>query len=99
MRLLGLAHALAAALCGVAATGAPAQASTSTRTTIDALLATGAIDQPTRDRSYAAYDGAVKALGTLDGARFRELKAVIGEVDGIAGRGRLTAGTLPAVTV
>lgn len=99
MRLLGLAYAVAAALCAVAATGAAAQAATSTRTTIDDLLVAGAIDQPTHDRAYAAYDSAVKALGALGGARFRELKAVIGEVDGIAGRGSLTAGTLAAVTV
>lgn len=95
--------ALGGPLSGVADAKPPAPkahvAAAQTRDRLAGLLASGAIDQPAYDRTAAAYDGAVKALATLKGDRLRELKAVVATFDGIAARGQLSAGRLPALVL
>lgn len=59
------------------------------------LARTGAIDPATRDRHLATWSAAQKALERLRGRRFRELRAVVANLDDIAARGGLTAGRLP----
>ncbi len=55
-----------------------------------ALLDAGLIDQATHDRHLDTYDRARDTLRKLKGTRFTLLKAVIKNVEGIAGNGQLS---------
>ncbi len=58
------------------------------------LLDAGAIDDAAHDRYRATWDAAQKSLKRLRGRRFRELRAVLANVDAVAARGGLTSGRL-----
>ena len=68
-----------------------------TRVALDALLAQGAIDQPTRDARQAALRQTLRAYAKLTGTRKAELGAVIDNADAISGAGQLTPSRLNAV--
>jgi hypothetical protein len=64
---------------------------------LDALLATGQIDQATHDArraEYLSFQGVVKQFS---GRRKADMAGVLGVVDGIAARGLLTPSRLPAL--
>jgi D-glucuronyl C5-epimerase C-terminus len=61
---------------------------------LKAMLASGAIDQPTYDARRASYDQAKRAVKSLKGTRRTELAAVVKTADGIAARGMLTPSRL-----
>jgi hypothetical protein len=67
------------------------------RDAIDALLAQGAIDQPTRDARQAELRTALRAYKSLTGARQLELGAVIANTDAMAAAGQLVPGRLGPV--
>ena len=68
-----------------------------TRLAIDALLAQGQIDQPTRDARQASLRQTLRAYKSLGSTRQRELGAVIDNADEISDSGQLTATRLNAV--
>jgi hypothetical protein len=90
---------LALAAVVVALAAAPASAAQATRDAVDELLSAGAIDQAAHDRFDAAYDAAIEAARKLRGTRRSALRGVVADVDGMAERDALDAGTLPAVTL
>ncbi|MBW3653685.1 MAG: D-glucuronyl C5-epimerase family protein [Actinobacteria bacterium] len=61
------------------------------------LLAAGAIDRATHDDRRAIYADAIRLRGRLGGARRAALGAVIGNLEGVAAAGGLTASRLPAL--
>ncbi|MCW2968612.1 MAG: hypothetical protein JWM71_2384 [Solirubrobacteraceae bacterium] len=64
---------------------------------LQALLAAGAIDQPTYDRAIADYDRAVQLGKKLTGARRAEIRGVVADLEGMAARGEVVAARLPAL--
>jgi hypothetical protein len=68
-----------------------------TRDAIDALLAQGAIDQPTRDARQAELRSALRAYKALSGTRHLQLGAVIANSDAMAAAGQLVPGRLGPV--
>jgi hypothetical protein len=68
-----------------------------TRLALDALLAQGAIDQPTRDARQASLRQTLRAYAQLTGTRKAELGAVIDNADAMSGAGQLTPSRLNAV--
>ena len=68
-----------------------------TRQAIDALLATGAIDQPTRDQRQAQLRAILRVYAGLSGTRRNELGAVIDNSDAIASAGNLSPSRLEPV--
>jgi D-glucuronyl C5-epimerase C-terminus len=68
-----------------------------TRQALDALLAQGAIDQPTRDARQASLRQVLRTYQGLSGTRKTELGAVIDNADAIAAAGQLTPSRLNAV--
>jgi hypothetical protein len=64
---------------------------------IDALLAQGQIDQPTRDARLAALRSALRTYNALTGTRKAQLGAVIANADAMASAGQLVAGRLGPV--
>src|SRR5436305_3348509 len=68
-----------------------------TRNALDALLASGAIDQRTHDADRASIDSALRAYRKLSGTRKTQIGAVIANADSIAAAGNLTVSRLPAV--
>jgi len=79
---------------GGATSGRAAAARRTVRGELARLLADGAIDQPTHDRHLGTWDDAQQTLKRLSGRRFRELKAVLANVDAVAAGGGLTPGRL-----
>lgn len=65
-----------------------------TRSALDALLASGQIDQPAHDARAATLDDALGAYGRLTGRRRTELGAVLDNADAIAAAGALTPSRL-----
>ncbi len=65
---------------------------------LQALLAAGAIDQPTYDRALGDYERASQLARRLSGARRLALRGVLGDIDGMAARGMVTSARLPALT-
>lgn len=70
-----------------------------TRDALDALLASGQIDQPTYDARTATIKRALRAYRKLTGTRKAELAAVIANADSIATAGALTPTRLEPVFV
>lgn len=68
-----------------------------TREAIDALLAQGAIDQPTRDARQAELRSALRAYKSLTGTRQLQLGAVIANADAMAAAGQLVPARLVPV--
>jgi hypothetical protein len=68
-----------------------------TRTALDALLGSGAIDQRTHDADRASVNRALRTYRKLSGTRRTQLGAVIDNSDQIAAAGNLTPSRLPAV--
>jgi hypothetical protein len=64
---------------------------------LERLLASGAIDQATRDDKRAIYADALRLRGRLTGARKAALGAVLRNLDDVAASGELTASRLPAL--
>ncbi len=62
-----------------------------------ALLAAGAIDQPTHDVRRASYDEARRVVRSLKGTRRAELSAVVSTLEDVAARGQLTPSRIPAL--
>jgi hypothetical protein len=68
-----------------------------TRDALDALLASGQIDQPTHDADTATIKRALRAYRDLTGTRKTELAAVIANADAIAAGSQLTPPRLAPV--
>jgi hypothetical protein len=68
-----------------------------TRDAIDALLAQGAIDQPTRDARQAELRTALRVYKSLSGTRALQLGGVIANTDAMAAAGQLVPGRLGPV--
>jgi hypothetical protein len=68
-----------------------------TRDALDALLASGQIDQPTHDAHTATVKRALRAYRKLTGTRRTELAAAIANADSIATSKQLTPARLEAV--
>ncbi|MEA2298542.1 MAG: hypothetical protein QOF77_1478 [Solirubrobacteraceae bacterium] len=66
---------------------------------LDRLLASGAIDRPTRDRYRQSLLAARRSLGRLSGTRRVELGAVLTNLERIAAAGMLTPSRLPALVL
>jgi hypothetical protein len=81
----------------MAAAKKPAPTGRATRLAVDRLLATGAIDQPTRDARQASLRQALRAYRSLIGTPKQELGAVIDNADAIATSKQLTPSRLNAV--
>ncbi|MFL5843887.1 MAG: D-glucuronyl C5-epimerase family protein [Solirubrobacteraceae bacterium] len=64
---------------------------------LQALLATGQIDQATHDRALAAFRRASELARKLGGARAAALRGVVADLEGMAARGAVTANRLPAL--
>ena len=80
-----------------AAAAKPAPRGKAMRLALDDLLASGAIDQPTRDARQLALRQTLRALKSLTGTRAAELGAVVDNADAIAKAGQLTPSRLNAV--
>jgi hypothetical protein len=80
-----------------AATKKKAPKGRATRLALDALLAQGAIDQPTRDTRQASLRETLRAYQSLSGRRKLELGAVIDNADAISSSKQLTPSRLNAV--
>jgi hypothetical protein len=80
-----------------AAAAKPVPKGRATRLALDALLALGAIDQPSRDARQAALRQTLRAYQSLIGTRKKELGAVIDNADAIASSKQLTPSRLNAV--
>ena len=89
-----LATVLAALLIPAAA---QAQAPRTVPSELDALLASGAIDQAHHDAWAESYDNAKATLKKLHGVRRRQLAAVIANTRGLAAAGLLIAARAPLV--
>jgi D-glucuronyl C5-epimerase C-terminus len=74
---------------------APAKAATTVPAALDALLASGAIDQPQHDAWAQSFDDAKKTLKKLHGTRRRQLDAVLDNTRALAAGGLLTAPRAP----
>jgi hypothetical protein len=74
---------------------APAKAATTVPAALDALLAAGAIDQPTHDAWDQSFDDAKRTLRKLHGTRRRQLDAVLDNTRALAAGGLLTAQRAP----
>src|SRR3954447_24762742 len=80
-----------------AATKKKAPRGKATRLALDGLLASGQIDQPTRDARQASLRTTLRALQGLNGTRAAELGAVVDNVDAMATSKQLTPSRLNAV--
>lgn len=89
--------ALAGAARPVAKRKAPPPLGRPTRDALDALLASGQIDQTTYDANTATIKRALRASRTLTGTRKAELRAVIANADSIATAQVLTPSRLAPV--
>jgi hypothetical protein len=87
----------AARRASAAAAKKPAPKGRATRLALDELLASGAIDQPTRDARQASLRRVLRAYQTLSGTSKKELGAVIDNADAIAASKQLTVSRLNAV--
>ncbi|MFL5842794.1 MAG: D-glucuronyl C5-epimerase family protein [Thermoleophilaceae bacterium] len=86
----------ASARAGASAVKKP-PAGRQTRDAIDALLAQGAIDQPTRDARQAELRVALRVYKSLTGTRRLQLGAVIANTDAMAAAGQLVPARLGPV--
>jgi D-glucuronyl C5-epimerase C-terminus len=73
----------------------PAQAATTVPAALDALLASGAIDQARHDAWEKSFDDAKRTLRRLHGTRRRQLSAVLDNTRALAAGGLLTAARAP----
>jgi D-glucuronyl C5-epimerase-like protein len=73
----------------------PARAATTVPAALDALLASGAIDQANHDAWVESFDDAKKTLRKLHGTRRRQLGAVLDNTRAMAAAGLLTAPRAP----
>ena len=64
---------------------------------LQALLAAGAIDQPTYDRAIADYNRAVDLGKKLTGERRTAIRGVVSDLEGMAARGQVIPARLPAL--
>ena len=80
-----------------AAAKKPAPPGKTTRLAIDDLLASGAIDQPTRDARQASLRNTLRVLKGLSGTRKAELAAVVANVDEMAKTKQITPSRLNAI--
>lgn len=76
---------------------APKRSQRATRAALQALLSTGAIDQPTYDRAIGDVNDAVDLTHRLSGARRQAIANVLSDLEGMAARGDVIAARLPAL--